>query len=87
MLSDRCRASANRPTRPRAVLQAMDCQPGNHPVLDIGGDKQLLHLQETQRITRGQRGIRFLLDHPDVLTQLRRQRKMKGWVIYDFSYR
>ncbi|HOP18290.1 MAG TPA: phosphoenolpyruvate--protein phosphotransferase, partial [Gammaproteobacteria bacterium] len=73
MLFDRLPSEREQAQLYRAVLQAMHPLPVTIRVLDIGGDKQLPYLQERREpLTRGQRGIRFLLDHPDVfLTQLR----------------
>ena len=73
MLFDRLPSEREQAQLYRTVLQAMHPLPVTIRVLDIGGDKQLPYLQERRESpTRGQRGIRFLLDHPDVfLTQLR----------------
>lgn len=73
MLFDRLPSEREQAQLYRAILQAMHPLPVTIRVLDIGGDKQLPYLQERREpLTRGQRGIRFLLDHPDVfLTQLR----------------
>ena len=73
MLFDRLPSEREQARLYRTVLQAMHPLPVTIRVLDIGGDKQLPYLQERREpLTRGQRGIRFLLDHPDVfLTQLR----------------
>lgn len=73
MLFDRLPSEREQAQLYRAALRAMHPLPVTIRVLDIGGDKQLPYLQERREsLTRGQRGIRFLLDRPDVfLTQLR----------------
>ncbi len=71
MLFDRLPSEREQAQLYRRVLQAIHPLPVTIRALDIGGDKQLPYLQ-SGRTTRGQRGIRFLLDQPEVfLTQLR----------------
>ena len=85
MLFDRLPSEREQAQLYRTVLQAMHPLASNDPGY-IGGDKQLPAFQRGRIPTRGQRGIRFLLDHPDVfLTQLRAVlRANEGWVIYGF---
>lgn len=73
MLFDRLPTEREQTQLYRTVLQAMDPMPVTIRILDIGGDKQLPYLQDTRKpATRSQRGIRFMLDRPEVfLTQLR----------------
>jgi len=73
MLFDRLPSEREQTQLYRAALQAMNPLPVTFRVLDIGGDKQLPYLQGPERpVTHGQRGIRFMLDQPEVfLTQLR----------------
>jgi phosphotransferase system enzyme I (PtsP) len=73
MLFDRLPSEREQTELYRAILQAMDPLPVTIRTLDIGGDKQLPYLQgQKGSATRGQRGIRFMLDQPEVfLAQLR----------------
>jgi phosphotransferase system enzyme I (PtsP) len=73
MLFDRLPSEREQTQLYREALQAMNPLPVTFRVLDIGGDKQLPYLQGPEGpVTPGQRGIRFMLDQPEVfLTQLR----------------
>jgi phosphotransferase system enzyme I (PtsP) len=73
MLFDRLHSEQEQCELYRHTLQTMSPLPVTLRTLDVGGDKQLPYLVETGTSpARGQRGIRFTLDHPDIfLTQLR----------------
>ncbi len=73
MLFDRLPGEQEQVQIYRHALQTMSPLPVTLRTLDVGGDKQLpyLHVTETNP-TYGQRGIRFMLDHPEIfLTQIR----------------
>lgn len=73
MLFDRLPSELEQQQLYRQALQAMSPLPVTIRTLDVGGDKVLPYLQDPQTSAAfGQRGIRFMLDHPEIfLTQLR----------------
>jgi phosphotransferase system enzyme I (PtsP) len=73
MLFDRLPAEQEQVQIYRHALQTMSPLPVTLRTLDVGGDKQLPYLHGTEtNTTYGQRGVRFMLDHPEIfLTQVR----------------
>jgi len=73
MLFDRLPSEHEQQRLYRKTLETISPLPVTLRTLDIGGDKQLPYLRiPGLRASHGQRGIRFMLGHPEIfLTQLR----------------
>lgn len=73
MLFDRLPSELEQQQLYRQALQTMHPLPVTIRTLDVGGDKPLPYLHDAEAgVVCGQRGIRFMLDHPEIfLAQLR----------------